>query len=344
VPPTRGQAGTTVRGQRIDAKDGKDTPFPPKMTGAAVSPTDPNLVVAVISGQPVLTGNEVSVNSSISVKEVNLAQGSIDFEGTVMISGDVHTGMTVRASGDVIIGGTVCEAATVEAGGSITVQKGIIGRGAIDETGKASGEGFANVSCKGDLTARFIENARVRVGGNAVVGELISHSDVTAATLKVGQEKAKRGHIMGGRAVVEKSLVAEVLGSPAGVVTAVTAGVDNEALAALKQNQELLEKKEAELMGLAKAASRLGPGQAALRERVTATQRGLQEQMIALRTETTRWEERIAALAKEARIAANRHVFHNVQVQVCDQQQRTREENGFGTFLIKDGELVFDRS
>jgi len=344
VPPTRGQAGATVRGQRLDAKDGKDTPFPPKMTGAAVSPTDPNLVVATISGQPVVAGNAVSVNSSISVKEVDLAQGSIEFEGTVVIGGDVHTGMTVRATGDILIGGTVCEAATVEAGGSITVQKGIIGRGAIDENGKASGDGIANVSCKGDLTARFIENARVRVGGNAVIGELISHSDLSAATLKVGQEKAKRGHIMGGRAVVERSLAAEVLGSPSGVVTAVTVGVDNEALAALKQNQELLEKKQAELMGLAKAASRLGPEQAALRERVAATQRQLQEQMIQLQTEATRWEERLTALAGEARIAVNRRVFHNVQVQISDQQLRTREENGFGTFLLKDGELVFDRS
>ena len=343
VPPTPGQPGATVRGQRLDARKGKDQAFATKLSGAGISPDDPNLVIATISGQPVVVGNGVSVNSSITVKEVDLAQGSIDFEGTVMISGDVHTGMTVRATGDVLIGGTVCEAATVESGGNITVQKGVIGRGAIDENGKASGDGIAKVSCAGDLTARFIENARVRVGGNAVIGELISHAEVTAATLKVGQEKAKRGHIMGGRAMVGQRLEAEVLGSPAGVATTITVGVDSEAQAALEQAQEMLASKESEHVGLAKAWARLTPEQAALRDRIAATQQQLQTQIAALRAEVARGEEQLAALAEEARIAVNRRVFHNVQIQICHQQQRTREENGFGSFRLKDGELIYDR-
>lgn len=343
VPATRGQAGTSVRGQRVDARDGKDVSFPGKLSGAAVSADDPNLVIATASGQPVVAGNSVSVNSSISVKEVDLAQGSIDFEGTVMISGDVHTGMHVRATGDILIGGTVCEAATLDAGGNITVQKGIIGRGAIDENGKASGDGIAIITCAGDLTARFIENARVKVGGNAVIGELVSHTEVTATNLKVGQEKAKHGHIMGGRTIVERVLEAEVLGSPAGVVTNVSAGVDPEAQTALEQAQTLLENKEAEHMGLAKAWAQLNHNQAALRDRIAATQRQLQEQISALRAEIARSEERLATLTDEARIAVNRRVFHNVQIQICSHQLRTREDNGFGTFLLKDGELLFDR-
>lgn len=75
----------------------------------------------------VVTTSSLAIESVYEIKEdVSLKTGNIDFNGTVIIRGDVPTGFSIKASGDILIDGLV-EAAHIEAKGSVTIVKGIVG-------------------------------------------------------------------------------------------------------------------------------------------------------------------------------------------------------------------------
>src|SRR6185436_13597582 len=106
----------------------------------------PNLLRALHGGQPVHTGNAVTVEKVLSLKNVSMATGNISFDGTVEVAGDVHPGMKLHASGDIVVKGIV-EGAQLNAGGSIHVAGGVVAH--------------AVVHAGSSVSARFVENASI---------------------------------------------------------------------------------------------------------------------------------------------------------------------------------------
>ena len=71
--------------------------------GAAPSADDPDLLIAVTPGQPVLHDNCVVVNPVIEVANVDLESGNITFEGTVKVLGEkvgLFANARIDAAGD----------------------------------------------------------------------------------------------------------------------------------------------------------------------------------------------------------------------------------------------------
>ena len=83
-------------------------------------------LTANVSGHVRLTEGMVIVSDIYEVKDVDTSTGNIDYDGNLLINGNVHEGFTVKASGDIEVRGVV-EGATVEAGGTVTVVRGING-------------------------------------------------------------------------------------------------------------------------------------------------------------------------------------------------------------------------
>ncbi len=115
IPPTKGIEGFRVTGEILTTTPGRDMPirlFP----GSKYSAKDENVIVAEIAGMPILHPDGVEVDNALCMKSVTVATGHVDFEGSVVINGDVNSGMKVKATGSITVGGVV-EMAMLEAGG-----------------------------------------------------------------------------------------------------------------------------------------------------------------------------------------------------------------------------------
>jgi len=105
VPATEGEAGFDVTGGEMKPVPGNDAGFTPKLTGAEISPENPNVLVATIKGHPVVVKNGVNIDSTLHVDHVDVNTGNIKFEGSLEVKGEVVAGMTIQVTGDVVIQG-----------------------------------------------------------------------------------------------------------------------------------------------------------------------------------------------------------------------------------------------
>lgn len=209
-PPTKGVSGMTVTGAQIPAPDGKEFPFKPAK-GARVSP-DGLTLVAEVAGHAVMSrDNVVSVSPIFEIMgDVDTSVGNIDFVGTVVVRGSIHSGFSVRAGMNVEVWGGI-EGAVVEAGGDLIVRYGI------------QGAGRGRVVAGGKIQCKFLENADVRCRRDLMVVDGILHSRVRSGG-KV-QVVGRRGAIMGGQVKASEEISTRYLGTPQATLTEVEVGV-----------------------------------------------------------------------------------------------------------------------
>ncbi len=210
IPMTEGVPGMDVTGVPLVARKGKDV----ILSAGKNTRLDPSghYLFALTDGHASIIGNSVEVSPVFTVRgDVDYSSGDIDFVGTVRILGNVMTGFKVKAEGDIEIGGSV-EGAEVIACGSILVRGGIGG----------GLKGF--VKAQGNITARFVENARLEAGMSVFVKEAIIQSQVKAGSMvKVTDKKAL---IVGGLIQAAREVESKILGSQLATQTVVEVGVN----------------------------------------------------------------------------------------------------------------------
>jgi uncharacterized protein len=166
---------------------------------------------ASVDGMVRIDDNKIVVNESYNVaNNVGVSTGDIEFNGTVIVSGNISSGFKVIAKGDVEVMGVI-ESAVVEAGGNIIAHRGI------------QGGSNCKIRAKGDLNTKYIENADVRVGGT-IHSEAILHSNVSASD-EITVD-GKKGMISGGVVRSGIKINAKTLGSHMGTATSIEVGID----------------------------------------------------------------------------------------------------------------------
>ena len=346
IRPTTGTDGKNIKGEITPATAGEPVMFNNKLTGTKISPENSDILLSEIYGQPVFVEDGAIVEPTITVENVDQTTGNIEFDGSVMVNGNVTTGMKIDAEGDVIISGMVEEATSINAGGDIIVTQGIIGRGSISEDNGKPGKGIAKLKSEGKISAKFIENSIVVAGRDIEVGELIAHSDVTAKhSIKVGGKNSKHGHIMGGITRADDLIQVEILGSQAAVNTKILAGVNPACDKALKEIQSKLETKVGEHSGLqiilAKTIKQQSKKNHQMLEKISSTLKQLSSDINELRSQEKSPQEEVEQL-KQAKVKVNRKAFNCVEITIFNVQQKLLEEKTGGTFSMQDGELVFN--
>lgn len=211
TPPEPGVEGWTVRGEPIAAKPGADVQFQPQ-PNVVISEDGRELQAGLDGMLTVLAPNKIAVFEVFEVQgDVDYRVGNLDMVGALLIGGWVRPGFTVRASGDIRVGGGV-EDAKLIAGANVEINGGMVSRG----KGK--------IKAELDVVARFLEWTRVQAGGNIVIHDQVMRSQVFAGgTLTV---TAGKGRIRGGVCSAIQGIVANEIGSPAGVRTVVMAGAN----------------------------------------------------------------------------------------------------------------------
>lgn len=205
---TPGEEGFNVQGQIIKAKRGKEARMPKGRNTKVLE--DGVTLVAEIDGKLEYDDHNIYINSVYTVSgDLDSSIGNIDFIGSVVVNGSIHSGFTIKAGGSVEVRGPVDDAVII-AGGDIILSYGI------------QGTEKSKLVAKGNVVAKFIQNAHVEAGGS-VITEAILHSKVTAGD-SIRTEMGK-GTIVGGNIGATNLVIAKSIGSPMGTVTAIQIGV-----------------------------------------------------------------------------------------------------------------------
>jgi uncharacterized protein (DUF342 family) len=333
-PPTEGKPGLTLLGEKIEARSGKEVMFAANLPGTAYAPDNPNLLQAAITGQPVVIRGGMMVEPLFKVESVGTASGNINFDGSVVIRGDVNAGMTVRATGDIEIGGVV-EMATLEAGGSITVKGGVMGG-----IGRKSGEEHT-IRCGGCFTAAYAQQARIDAGDSIFIDDMAMQCELSAINhIRVGNKK--RGHIIGGQVQATLSITAKVLGSPNRVRTRCEIGVNPLMHKQLLEMSKKRDGQENQLLEISKLLdfARKNPGKLlpTMITKARATAAVLSAEIAAMREEQDVLTKKIE-LSMQSRVNAELGIHEGVEVFMGTQRYRVVGEHGACAVGLGNGGL-----
>jgi uncharacterized protein (DUF342 family) len=237
IRATAGENGFTVTGLPIPAKSGKEAMFAPRLTGVQPDPNDPDVMQAAIVGQPVRVKGGIMVEPIFKVPAVTMATGNIDYDGAVIIEGDVSAGMTVKATGDIHIGGTA-ESAILISGGNIVIKGGAVGNLAKrEQTGQI-------IQCKGCFSSTYVQQVRVEAGDSIFIDDVAMQSELLAINQIIVGGK-NRGVLVGGQAQATLLVKAKTIGGPTHIRTRVDVGVNPQLSAQLA----VLAKRKADAQG-----------------------------------------------------------------------------------------------
>ena len=136
--------------------------------------------------------------------------GNIEYEGSVLVRGNVCSNFSVISHGNIEVRGIV-EGAHLEADGDIIIARGM------------NGMGKGVLRAGGNIVVKFMENVDAEAQGY-VSAETILHSHVSAGTDVT--VTGRKGFIAGGRVCATHSINVKTLGSSMGADTVVEVGVD----------------------------------------------------------------------------------------------------------------------
>jgi len=336
-PPEPAKIGRTVTGHEIPARIGKKINFK-KCKGAIVSPVDQDLLISAIKGQPIISDKGISVDSVYTVKNVDLHTGHIDYDGSVVVKGDVASGMKIKSTGDVQVFGIV-ENASIEAGGNIDIKLGAVGHGDTPKNEEAM-----HINCLGNLTAAYLESAQINVQGDVLIKSRVSNCEINAGhQIIVGNHRQEKSGIVGGHVVAGVLIRAEVLGSSGCALTHVSIASSAEDMEKYDNIKQQIAEHDEQLI------SRLG-GMVKLSKQHTKESK---EELHQLKVETEKMKETISELINQkteiealmqkagaGKVIAQKEAHQGVHIKILDQDQEIKSRYGAGTFLLFEGSMT----
>ncbi|WP_293746520.1 FapA family protein [uncultured Paraglaciecola sp.] len=210
MPPTEGRSGFTVGGEVISAKAGEWIKFRPG-DGTVISDSDENLLVAEITGMPKFKDQKMWVDNIFTCKGVNVGSGNVNYDGSVLVNGDVTEKMEIHATGDVTVNGFV-ESATIHAGGDI-----IITEGAMGKVNDSATEYSTSLTCKGSVHVQHGQGLDINCNGSVTVGRQLAYSRINCrGKVTVGAIDKPNGNIFACMIKCQDQVTAGTLGAVSG--------------------------------------------------------------------------------------------------------------------------------
>lgn len=224
TPARKGKEGLSVTGAKLlpNKVKPKNLRFGRNITLSE----DRCQIFSEVSGHVSLIDDLVMVSNIYEVPaNVDASTGDIEYNGTVVVAGNVMTGYKIEATGDIVVNGVV-EGATLIAGGNIVLKRGMQGmsRGTLE--------------AEGNITAKFIENGTMKCKGD-VQCDAILHSQVDCEG-KISV-LGRKGLINGGHVRTYGTIEATQLGSTMGTTTVVEVMSDVELIKQLNEINEKIE-------------------------------------------------------------------------------------------------------
>lgn len=171
LPPSNGRPGYTVTGEVITPKAGEWQTLRPG-DGTVISGNDDNLLLAEMSGMPKFKDEKMWVDDTYICKGVNVGSGNVNYDGAVLVNGDVTEKMEIIATGDVTVNGFV-ESATIHAGGDIIITEGAMGK--VNDAGT---EYSTILRAKGSIHIQHGQGLDIKCDGGVTIGRQLAFSKI----------------------------------------------------------------------------------------------------------------------------------------------------------------------
>ena len=340
-PAGDGEPGFTISGAPIPAKKGMSLEFTAGLEGAEIDSNDLDLLIAKIDGCPYLIPNGVKVEPVYTVKNVDLHTGNIDFLGTVIVTGEVQSGMTIKADGDIHIKGST-EGAILIAKGDIVVTGGLIGHPEKPET-ELTIDPITEAG--GSVNANFTQNAVINAGQGIFIRDYTMMCKLNAAVQIVVGDGSRRGHIIGGVSTAGLLIKAKTIGSPSRsrtVVIARTSDTLYARMAKLSENRDDLKVRRFKVRKLIDlAVNKPDRVSASALESANSTLASLDDEEQQLNLDEVQLKKEVAA-SRGAMIKAEVNFLEGVEVRVGTKRATTTKDRSGGTYRLKDDELIFE--
>ncbi len=206
-PAVKPKPGRSLLGEEVPAK-GEGMPLDFHMT-IQRDEDDPSVLIAGVAGQVVQDELNVCVEPVHLINgDVGLETGHIATTAPIWIEGRISDHYVVQSDHNITTTGAI-ESAHVTSQKSIFVRRGIIGRhnGLVEATE--------------DIVAKFVTDAFLKAGRDAVVGKQIMNSHIC-----VGHSlEAPSAGLIGGSTFVQETLRVASVGSDADIPTRLVLGV-----------------------------------------------------------------------------------------------------------------------
>lgn len=234
IHATPGVMGFSVRGKLLMPVKGKDRPAI-RGTGFVLN-SDATEYYAKTAGKIVYRVETDLTDAADSIAyqfmEISPAfvhqgtllyrEGDINFNGDVLIGGDVQAGITICATGDIEIDGSV-ESAVIKSCGNILIKKGIIG------AGKGS------IEAQGTIRGKFFESTTLTAVQDIECNYLFNCVVKTDNMIRV---KGNKGSIVAGSVSAMMGIEAFTIGNESGVRTDVSVGINRTTALSYKQLEQ----------------------------------------------------------------------------------------------------------
>lgn len=196
---TPGENGLTVTGKPYPCEiKGTNAPVPAGRNTLITE--DKTLLISQTTGHISFNNGKFQVDPVLKINgDIDNSTGNLDYNGNIMISGDVRNGFSIKATGSINIKGSV-EGAEITAKGSITIASGM------------SGNGHGVLTSDSDIKCRYLEHCTVSAGGSiyaeSIINSKVESNQDIMATSGVGV-------IIGGSLLASNSIHARIIGSKA---------------------------------------------------------------------------------------------------------------------------------
>ena len=333
-PAVQGTSGRDVTGAFEKANMYKDLR---PLTGKGISNADdPNKYYAAKSGKVEYDGD-----NKLSIVEVYEVQGGcdyannalVDFNGDVIIHGNVEAGVTIRAGKSLTVEGVV-ESANITAGGDVCLKRGM------------QGAGKGTIVAGGDIFTEFLEYANVKAGGN-VQSNVILNSRVSAGdrvTLT-----GKKGLIAGGSVHAMLGVSCQNVGNQSEIKTGIHVGVLPETMekriAVNEEYSKLNQELEDIVAGMAKILR--------VRQQTGELSEQLQNHLSVLKTKKDEVYQKCMAVKKraddientvlksrEAKIKVSGNIYKGTVISIDDHQIVVNRDTSFMEYSSQNGIIV----
>ncbi len=289
-------------------------------------------LITEVSGHASLVDDKVFVSNIYEVQDVDASTGDINYDGNVLVKGNVRSGYTIIAKGNIEVNGVI-EGAVLKAEGDILLKRGI------------QGMGKADVECEGNLIAKFIENAKV-VAGGFIQTDSIMHSRVSAkGEIEIS---GKKGFVTGGVVRSAKMISAKHIGSPMGTDTVLEVGVDP----VMKERYQILQneiRESEKILNTSKPVlsafgKKMGLGEKFSKDqlqKLQELQKTVSENELKIISNVKEMEEIEGLIRAEtnACIKAQGFVYPGVKIVISDASLYVRENLTFCRFVREKGEI-----
>lgn len=295
---------------------------------------DKQKIYSLVNGHAVLEGDRVFVSNVYDVPgDVDNSTGDIDYEGSVVVHGNVRTGFKVKAAGDVEVFGSV-EGAEIISGGQVILHRGIQGM----TRGK--------IVAKGNIVTKFIESSHVYSEGY-IEAEAIIQSQVSA-----GDDiyvNGRRGQIIGGHIRSSRIIEAKVIGSGMGIATIIEVGYNPGALDKVNSIKEKMtaENEEykkllqiAEVLNKKITAGTISSEQKVLYKNCMTRLKEIKEDLMALHERLESDMSSIQNNNADACIKVQRIIYPGTQLIISGEYYNVLDEKSFCKFIKKDGKVI----